>query len=702
MSHVTLTKNTPVDDPQGIKAADQILKAKPDHGDTKAMKALILNSLGQTDEAFALGREALRNDMKSHVTWHVFGLLHRSKKDYAEAIKAYKMALRIEPEQHNILRDLALLQIQIRDYSGYLDSRRKMLKQRPQVRQNWTGVAIGHHLLGEYKMAESILTTFEGTLKQTPPKSDIEHSEAVLYKNVIIAESGETERALEHLESVLKNTLDRGSALELRAKYLLELDRKEEAEKAYRTLLDRNNEQRAYYEGLEKCLGLDRSDQSSHAKLMEIYNFYADKSQRVDAARRIPLDFLKGEFAGEKALLLALTVAGDEFRTACDQYLRRMLTKGVPSTFPNIKALYADPEKKATIEELVLGYASEQPANGSAEGDAKAHADRFEQSVLYFLTQHYNYYLSRDLEKAMEHVDKLISINPKSVDYHQMKARIYKHYGDTKKASETIEYARSLDEKDRYINTKCAKYQLRNNENENALKTMSKFTRNEAVGGPLGDLHDMQCLWYLTEDGEAYLRKGDLGLALKRFTAIADIFDVWQEDQFDFHSFSLRKGQIRAYIDMIKWEDHLREHPFFTRAAISAVKIYLKLADNPKLNPSAEPDLSALDPTERKKAQKKAKKEQEKRAKEEADRKAAAAKKATAAADGEQKKEDMDPKGIKLLETKEPLEASLRFLKPLLEFSPKNMEAQNVGFEVHLRRGTSMRPIVRLWKLTVS
>ena len=278
----------------GIKAADQILRAVPNHGDTQAMKALILNSQGQTEEAFALGKIALSNDFKSHVTWHVYGLLWRSKKDYPQAIKAYKAALKIEPEQHNILRDLALLQIQMRDYAGYLESRRTMLKQRPQVRQNWTGVAIAHHLLGEYKLAENILTTFEGTLKQTPPRSDIEHSEAVLYKNMIIAESGDTERALEHLESVMKSTLDRSAALEMRANYLLELGRKEEAEKAYRTLLDRNNEQRAYYEGLEKSLGLDRSDESSHAKLMEIYNFYASKSERVDAARRIPLDFLKG------------------------------------------------------------------------------------------------------------------------------------------------------------------------------------------------------------------------------------------------------------------------------------------------------------------------------------------------------------------------------------------------------------------------
>ncbi|KAI9713785.1 MAG: hypothetical protein M1820_000515 [Bogoriella megaspora] len=661
---------------QGLKAAEQILRKNPHHGDTEAMKALILNSQGQSEDAFSLAKLALKDDMKSHVCWHVYGLLWRSVKNFEEAIKAYKFALRIEPESIQIQRDLALLQVQMRDFQGYIQSRKSMLQQRPQIRQNWTALAVAHHLAGELQDAERILTTYEDTLKQTPPRSDMEHSEAVLYKNMIIAEMGDTQRALDHLLSISKNSLDRTAVMELEAKYLLQLDKKEDAEKAYKDLVARNNECRAYYDGLEASSGFDRSDLASRRKLKEWYDTVAQEGERIDAARRIPLDFLEG----------------DEFREAADRYIRRMLTKGVPSTFPTIKALYRDASKRQTIQELVEGYAAEPQQNGNVEKqNDDGPSKNFSGSVYYFLAQHYNYSLSRDLSKAMDYIDRAIESDPSSVYYNMTKARIWKHYGNLQKAAETMNHARTLDERDRYMNSKCAKYQLRNDENGKAIETMSKFTRNDTAGGALGDLHDMQCVWYITEDGESYFRQRKLGLALKRFKTIYDIFDIWQEDQFDFHSFSLRKGQIRAYIDMVRWEDRLREHPFYTRAALSAIRVYLLLHDKPETVQmslaNGVSDVNGMDANEKKKAMKKAKKEQEKKEAEakEAEKKTAGKKPATGA-DGEPKKEDPDPLGAKLLETKVPLDDAVKFLAPLLEMSPKNVEAQNVGFEVFMRR----------------
>jgi len=50
------------------------------------------------------------------------------------------------------------------------------------------------------------------------------------------------------------------------------------------------------------------------------------------------------------------------------------------------------------------------------------------------------------------------------------------------------------------------------------------------------------------------------------------------------------------------------------------------------------------------------------------------------------KKKDQDPLGLKLAETKDPLGEAMKFVNPLLEFSPKNVDVQIVGFEVYMRR----------------
>ncbi|KAK5115981.1 hypothetical protein LTR62_000437 [Meristemomyces frigidus] len=674
---------------KGIKSADQILKKHPNHGETQAMKALIMSSQNKSEEAFELCKVALKNAMKSQVCWHVYGLLYRGQRNYEEALKAYRFALRLDPDSSQIQRDLAMLQVQMRDYAGYVQTRRTILQARPSSRQNWTALAIGLQLSGDLEGAEDVLHRFEETLREPPNRKDIEHAEAVLYQNTIIAERGDYERALEHVNSVLKAALDKTAVMEMQAEYLLKLDRKEDAVKAYTKLLKRNAERRDYYDGLEKASSLDRSKSEDHEKLGQLYHGWAEQSQRSDAPRRIPLDFK----------------SGGAFREHADKYLRRMFKKGVPSTFANMKQLYADQAKKETICELVESYLSDGgaekhesetngPTNGSnpSKNSKMDPATTWQLSVNYFLAQHYDYHLSRNLSKARKYIDRAIELNPSKTDYtyHMTRARIHKHAGNVVEASKAMNEAREMDLKDRYINTKCAKYQLRNHQNTDAVNTMGLFTRKEAVGGPLGDLVDMQCVWFITEDGESYLRQNDLALALKRFKTVYDIFVAWEEDQFDFHSFSLRKGMIRTYVDMIRWEDRLREHPFFTRAALSAIRIYCLLFDRPALvEGGAKPNgSSAENAAEKKKAAKKAKKDAEKA---EAEKKLALAKKANPkAADEEEtaKKEDKDPMGLELLKStgEKPLEEAMKYLTPLLELSPNNIEGQIAGFEVFIRR----------------
>ena len=74
---------------KGLKAADAVLKKYPEHGETLAMKGLILNCQERKAEAYELVRLGVKKDLKSHVCWHVYGLLYRSDRDYLQAIKCY-------------------------------------------------------------------------------------------------------------------------------------------------------------------------------------------------------------------------------------------------------------------------------------------------------------------------------------------------------------------------------------------------------------------------------------------------------------------------------------------------------------------------------------------------------------------------------------------------------------------------------------
>ncbi|KAK9149521.1 hypothetical protein Scep_008278 [Stephania cephalantha] len=131
---------------KGLKAADAILKKFPEHGETLSMKGLTLNCMDRKSEAYELVRRGLKNDLKSHVCWHVYGLLYRSDREYREAIKCYRNALRIDPDNIEILRDLSLLQAQMRDLTGFVETRQQLLTLKPNHRMNWIGFAVAHHL----------------------------------------------------------------------------------------------------------------------------------------------------------------------------------------------------------------------------------------------------------------------------------------------------------------------------------------------------------------------------------------------------------------------------------------------------------------------------------------------------------------------------------------------------------------------------
>jgi len=94
---------------KALKNADIILEKHPDHPETTAFKALIMNGLKKKAEAYELIKKALFKNMANFTCWHVYGILNRSNKKFDDARKAYLNALKSDETNQNVLRDLSLL-----------------------------------------------------------------------------------------------------------------------------------------------------------------------------------------------------------------------------------------------------------------------------------------------------------------------------------------------------------------------------------------------------------------------------------------------------------------------------------------------------------------------------------------------------------------------------------------------------------------
>jgi N-alpha-acetyltransferase 15/16, NatA auxiliary subunit len=193
--------------------------------------------------------------------------------------------------------------------------------------------------------------------------------------------------------------------------------------------------------------------------------------------------------------------------------------------------------------------------------------------MMYFVAQHF--YFKRAYDKAIGYINQAIEHTPTVVDLYVLKAKIYKRAGDSKKAAILYDEARKLDLADRYLNAVASRYLIRNDQLEQAEKTMALFSKDSGEDTGL-NVHDMQCMWYETESGASCLRTGNLRMALKNFGYIERHFDQIYEDQFDFHLYSMRKFTLNSYFEMIDMEDRVYRNKYAVRAAIGMMQIAKK------------------------------------------------------------------------------------------------------------------------------
>ncbi|KAJ2856142.1 hypothetical protein J3B02_001773 [Coemansia erecta] len=521
---------------------------------------MFLTNLDRKEEGYETIKHGLKINPKSSLSWHIYGIVNRGDNKFEEAINCYEEALKGDSENINILRDLAHLQAYTRHPTKLIETRKKLVKLNSLFVPFWLGLAHAYHMAGKYDLAIKTISANEGQMKSEPGIGPSEISELLMYKNWLVELNGDYQQALENLKEIRPKILDITGWKEQKANLLFKVNRKEAAAMAYQDLIERNPDNKEYIYGYISCNGLDVNQPGDEDAVLDVVHTLQQQFPSSSTLRFMPLTFCSGE----------------NFIKAADSVAKHALRKGIPSLFTSMKTLYGNQAKTKALGELLEGYSVQLRDTKRLSDSTDDEAASVLMWCIFYLAQHWDYH--GDHERALQLIDEDIKTSPETVELYTVKAKILKHAGDIRGARDTMDFARQMDLKDRYVNTKAVKYMLRNDDVVEAEKNMVLFVRDDAAH-KIQEIVDTQAIWYMRERGHAYRRLGDIGRALKQYHQVLSSFDTYRTDEYDFHSYSLRKVTMRAYVDILEWEDKVYSNDVYVDSAHAAIECYVELHD---------------------------------------------------------------------------------------------------------------------------
>lgn len=88
---------------QGLEAIQPVLDYNPDHGESLCMKGIFYCCTDRKEQGYEFVKRGVKNDMGSHIVWHVYALCLRADKNFEEAFKCYKKACEIEKVRGTVM-----------------------------------------------------------------------------------------------------------------------------------------------------------------------------------------------------------------------------------------------------------------------------------------------------------------------------------------------------------------------------------------------------------------------------------------------------------------------------------------------------------------------------------------------------------------------------------------------------------------------
>lgn len=139
---------------------------------------------------------AIRLKFSNPTSWHFLALYHKEEKNFNQAMKCYLQAIKNDPTNFNVLRDLSYLQLYLRQYLPFLESARKGVDLRPGMTVNWITYSFANYLTKNYEFAFKLMDSCEkiNTLKPQ------EKNEMILFQAHLLQLQNKNMESIEFLE----------------------------------------------------------------------------------------------------------------------------------------------------------------------------------------------------------------------------------------------------------------------------------------------------------------------------------------------------------------------------------------------------------------------------------------------------------------------------------------------------------------------
>lgn len=144
--------------PKAAKIVDILLGKYPACIELLAVKCLIYRKIPEKKEdALTSIKVALKLDMKSVLAWYTMGNYYQLEGDYNQALISYKQAVKCDPTNFQVYKEISLVQLFLRQYDAFLETRKFMLAISNDSKINWCAVPLALHLNSQPLQAAELL-----------------------------------------------------------------------------------------------------------------------------------------------------------------------------------------------------------------------------------------------------------------------------------------------------------------------------------------------------------------------------------------------------------------------------------------------------------------------------------------------------------------------------------------------------------------